>query len=346
LATRRTAKLRLTRRFYYFCGAIGALILLIIIIVAATGGSSNSVSGRNLSMGELQRLKVAEAGSIMVLQYQKLGEEGTGSRTPEAFRAELDTLYAEGYRAISLTDLVTNHIDVPAGTTPVVLTFDDSDNSQFRFVDGTKVDPRCAMGIMEQFARDHPDFGMTATFFVLPHPFGEDDFAQQKLEYLTQRGYDIGNHTTSHTALNKLADDQVAKEIVENLRMVQQYLPGYEQKALALVGESEPKNTSLLSTGTWDGTTYNFVGAVLPGYVPSPAPCVSGFTPMRMPRVHSLARSLDQENLGSEAWLEYFRTNPERRYRSDGDPDTITLPQFMSSRIMQDQLAGKRLRTY
>jgi len=53
----------------------------------------------------------------------------------------------------------------------VVLTFDDSSPGQFRYLaqnGSTSVDPDCAVGILEAFARRHPDFGLAATFFVLP----------------------------------------------------------------------------------------------------------------------------------------------------------------------------------
>ncbi|MHB8780967.1 MAG: polysaccharide deacetylase family protein [Candidatus Geothermincolia bacterium] len=342
----RRAGVKLTRRFYYIAGAFAAFILLLAVIAAVSSGGESGYGEGSLGVGDLQRLKVTEAGSIMVIQYQKIGEEASGSRSADSFRRELETLYAEGYRVISLTDLATNNIDVAPGTTPVVITFDDSDSSQLRFSDGNRLDPTCAVAIMEQFAKEHPDFGLTATFFVLPKPFGQEDLSRQKMQYLVDHGYDIGNHTASHGALNKLTDEQVQKEIVDNLLMVQGYLPGYEQKSIALVGEAEPANKALLVTGAHEGTSYEFNAALLPGYVPSPPPCVAGFDPMRLTRVRSLALSLDKENLGSEAWLEYFRLNPERRYRSDGDPSVITVPQFMASRINQDQLAGKRLRTY
>ncbi len=341
-----------TRRFYYVVMGAVAILILVIVIAAATcsGPTANPYSnGKALGVADLQRLKVNEAGSVMVLEYHKIGEEGRWSRSPDAFRNELKVLYDEGYRAISLTDWVTNNVKAPAGTTPVILTFDDADVSQFRYLDNggnLQIDPNCAVGIMEQFAKDHPDFGMTATFYVLPTPFGQEQYCQQKLQYLQQHGYDIGNHTVSHTSLEKLTDDKAVEEIAKNVQMVQGYLPGYVEKSIALPNGSEPKNPAVLVSGDYGGTSYNLICSLLVGSNPSPAPGIKGFSPMRMPRVQTLAASLDKDNLGSEAWLAYFRENPERRYRSDGDPNTVTLPQYMSGRITVADLGGKQLRTY
>jgi len=353
LVERRKTRTKMTRRFYFLIlGAVAALVLVIVVIAATCSGPAAnpfSSTGKNLGVAEMQRLKVNEAGSIMVLEYHKIGEDGRWSRSPDTFRAELQTLYDNGYRAISLTDLVTNNIKAPAGTTPVVFTFDDADISQFRYLDNggnPQLDPNCAVGIMEQFAKDHPDFGMTATFYVLPNPFGQEQYVQQKLEFLRARGYDIGNHTVSHTSLEKLTDDKVVEEIAKNVQVVQGYLPGYEEKSIALPNGSEPKNPAVLVSGTYNGTSYNFICSLLVGSNPSPAPGIKGFSPMRMPRVQALALSLDKDNLGSEAWINYFRENPERRYRSDGDPHYVTVPQYMADRLKAEDLSGKQLRTY
>jgi hypothetical protein len=74
-----------------------------------------------------------ELGEVPVLMYHKVLDSG-GSEydlTPEQFRGELQYLYDTGYRPIRTIDLVRGEIDIPAGTSPVVLTFDDSTREQF-----------------------------------------------------------------------------------------------------------------------------------------------------------------------------------------------------------------------
>ena len=84
-----------------------------------------------------------ELGRIMILEYHKI-DYPEASWTPENFRRDLETLYAKGYRLINLGDLLDRRFTLPGGTTPVVLTFDDSSPGQFRYLehDGTlEIDP-------------------------------------------------------------------------------------------------------------------------------------------------------------------------------------------------------------
>src|SRR5262245_62551428 len=103
---------------------------------------------------------------VMILEYHKIDyPEERWTRTPENFRRDLEMLYARGYRLQSLNALLDRRITVPAGTTPVVLTFDDSSPGQFRYIEvngALEIDPKCAVGILETFLREKPDFGRAA----------------------------------------------------------------------------------------------------------------------------------------------------------------------------------------
>jgi hypothetical protein len=52
------------------------------------------------------------------------------------------------------------------------------------------IDPDCAVGILEAFAREHPAFGHAATFYVLPGAdppnrlFDQPALATKKLQHL------------------------------------------------------------------------------------------------------------------------------------------------------------------
>src|SRR5262250_1430385 len=137
-----------------------ALITLLLLVVAAPA----PVLAQSLPPNEL--------GRIMILEYHKVDyPEERWTRTPENFRRDLETLYARGYRLQNLNAVLDGRITVPAGTTPVVLTFDDSSPGQFRYVvkDGKlEIDPKCGVGVLEAFIKEKPDFGRAATFFVLP----------------------------------------------------------------------------------------------------------------------------------------------------------------------------------
>jgi len=348
-------RVRFTRRFYAVIGGLALLILIIVLIAALSGGGNAGDLEEAVSMigalndGQLDQLKVNELGAVMVLEYHKIGEEGRWSRTPENFRADLEFLYEEGYRCVGLDDFVSNNIDVEAGYTPVVITFDDSDPSQFRYTeqDGkTIIDPRCAVGVMEQFDRDYPDFNITATFYVLSNIFGQDEYIQEKLNYLVENGYDIGNHTANHANLSELDDQAALKELTDHISLVREYLPEYEQTSIALPYGGEPQNYEIFTAGSYNGVEVRFLASLLVGANPAPAPCDYSFDPLRLPRVQALDPSLDTGDSGIYAWIQYFMENPERRYCSDGNPDMVTVPKHMIDRIDHSKLGDKELRAY
>lgn len=353
--TRPRSRLRFTRRFYILMGFLGLAILVIILVaaLASSGGGENFQEALTSTVGlmesELHRLKVNELGAVMILEYHRIAEEGRWSRTPDNFRADLDFLYEKGYRCISLEDLVTNNISVPAGYTPLVITFDDSDPSQFRYIEENGelvIDPRCAVGIMEQFSKEHPDFNMTATFYVLPVLFGQEEYTEKKLRYLVEHGYDIGNHTMNHVSLGEATTEKILEELSGNINMVQRYLPEYQQTSIALPNGSEPKDYSVLKYGDYEGARIDFLASLLVGANPTPAPCDHSFDPLRLPRIQALDPSLDTGDSGLYAWVQYFMENPERRYVSDGDASTVTIPKHMAERVDMEKLGEKRLRTY
>ncbi|HEX9126964.1 MAG TPA: hypothetical protein VF948_11225, partial [Methylomirabilota bacterium] len=113
-----------------------------------------------------------ELGRVMILEYHKVDQpEERWTRTPANFRGDLERLWERGYRLVALNDLLDGRIAIPRGTTPIVLTFDDSSPGQFRLIErngGWVPDPDCAVGILEAFERQHPEFGRAATFYVLP----------------------------------------------------------------------------------------------------------------------------------------------------------------------------------
>ncbi|MBC7247267.1 MAG: polysaccharide deacetylase family protein [Actinobacteria bacterium] len=354
--SRRTRKrLKFTRRFYILVGSLGLSVLVVILVaaLASSGGGGDfqeKLAGTvGLMESELHRLKVNELGAVMILEYHRIAEEGRWSRTPENFRSDLAYLYEQGYRCISLKDLVTNNISVPAGYTPLVITFDDSDPSQFRYIEENGelvIDPRCAVGVMEEFSREHPDFNMTATFYVLPVLFGQEEYAETKLAYLVEHGYDIGNHTMNHVSLGEASTETILKELSGNIAMVQRYLPAYQQTSIALPNGSEPKDYNVLRYGDYEGVKIDFLASLLVGANPAPAPCDRSFDPLRLPRIQALDPSLDTGDCGLYAWVQYFMENPERRYVSDGDPTTVTIPKHMEERVDKEKLGNKRLRTY
>ena len=270
-----------------------------------------------------------EMGRVMVLEYHKIDyPEERWTRTPENFRRDLETLYARGYRLQSLHALLDGRITVPPGTTPVVLTFDDSSPGQFRYIEKNgqpDIDPKSGIGILEAFLKEKPDFGRAATFFVLPGAsrpnrlFDQPQHEARKLQFLVSQGYEIGNHTLWHANLGKYDEPTVRGQIAEAQVWIRRHVPDYPIRTLALPHGVYPKDLSWAQSGTAKGTTYKTDAILMVAGGAAPSPFARSFDPMRIPRIQAVEKDLGY-------WLSYFDKNPSERFVSDGDPSTITVP--------------------
>src|SRR2546421_12573124 len=174
----------------------------------------------------------------MILEYHKIDyPEERWTRTPENFRRDLETLHTKGYRLINLGDLLDGSIKLPAGTTPVVLTFDDSSPGQFRYIEANgsvQIDPKSGVGVLEAFIAEKPDFGRGGTFYVLPGAskpnrlFNQPEHEGRKLQYLVSHGYEIGNHTLWHANLGKYGEAVVRVQIAQAQQRSPRYPPRYK----------------------------------------------------------------------------------------------------------------------
>lgn len=287
---------------------------------------------------------VNEAGRIPVLMYHRIAvSDSVYDRTPEAFRADLQKLYDAGYRPISLKDFVAGHIDVPAGISPFVLTFDDGDRSQYQAVEtGPEPTPDCAMGIMEAFRDEHPDFNPQATFFVNGGtPFGQASKLEEKLNYLIKRGYTIGNHTWAHDKLSKLDEAAISESVGKNAARLEK-LTGVPVNLLALPYGIRPKTPELMQaviSGSFEGAAYTNSGICNVGWQPELPAYLVGFDPYAINRV----RCGDGEGEAGQ-WLTKLDAEPGLRYISDGDPDTVTVPADKADKVNSDALNGMALR--
>ncbi len=298
---------------------------------------------------DYEALGVNEVGEIMILMYHEIGEpESTWCRTPANFRKDLETLYAEGYRLISMNDLLDGHIDVPAGYSPVVLTFDDGTAGQFRYLEkkgGPVLDPHCAVAILEEFYAAHPDFGLAATFYIFYEtPFGQAEYIQEKLSYLDEKGFEIGNHGYNHGNLRRLSPKDARRELALQVKRTRGYLPGYNVRSLALPYGERPEEMSYILEDNFEGTAYRNDGVLLVGANPAPSPFSLDYDPGALPRVR--ASEIDTDGMGLYDWLERLRDNPERRYISDGDPATVAVPEERAEEIDRYRLGDKTLFPY
>jgi len=300
----------------------------------------------------LQEIQPNEAGEIMVLMYHQIrGPEAEWSRTPENFRRDLQVLYDEGFRPISLYDYATGNITTDAGYTPVVLTFDDGNQNNFNMIQNTNgewiVDPDSAVGMLVEFNEKNPDFPLEATFFINGGtPFGQSEFVEYKLKYLVEKGMDIGNHTNTHINFTNAPEEKIQEELGKLQRLVNKYLPDYEVNTLALPFGSKPKDQELfkyLEAGEYEEEKYQHVAILEVGWDPYHSPFNKNFNSSKIRRVRASETKVD--GVGMYDWIKAFENGNRTRYISDGDPNTITV-QEKHKDVLSEDLKGKTLRTY
>jgi peptidoglycan/xylan/chitin deacetylase (PgdA/CDA1 family) len=289
----------------------GASIHVVIALALASAASAASA----------EPLPPNELGRVMILEYHRIDRpEARWTRTPENFRRDLERLWARGYRLVPLNDFVDDRLSLPAGTSPVILTFDDSSPGQFRYLPRDRdwvVDPDCAVGILEAFERQHPEFGHAATFYVLPgaNPpnrlFDQPALATRKLQYLASHGFEIGNHTLWHANLSQYPEAVVRDQIARAQEWIQRHVPEYRPRTLALPMGAYPRVTAWAVSGGADGSRYRHDGILMVSGGPAPAPRAKGFDRQRLPRIQAISAELDH-------WIAHFDRHPEERYVSAG----------------------------
>ncbi len=320
----------------------------------ATKEADNSQKPEPIKI-DYNKVKPNEAGQIMVVMFHNFVEtypkgKNEYTTTFSEFESLLDELYQKNYRLVNLEDMINNNIDVPAGCIPMVFTFDDGTAGQFNLVeqDGQlKVNPKSAVGVMEAFNSKHPDFGLKGTFYVNlgVETFNGAGTVQDRLKYLIDKGFEIGNHTKTHVSLPDVKTaDKMLEEVGGNQKLMEEYIPGYKFKAFSLpFGNASKGLKDYVIQGNYQGTEYKHNSIVLVGANPSPSPVSPKFNPFAVPRV----RSTGQEKVECDlAWWLDTMGKGSSQYISDGNKDTVVVPESKKQNVDTAKLNGKQLITY
>jgi hypothetical protein len=303
---------------------------------------------------DLNAVKPNEAGRIMVVMFHNFVEEyKSGDKayttTFDAFGKLLDRLYASDYRLISLSDYLNGTIDTPAGCIPMVFTFDDGTAGQFNLIDengALTVNPRSAVGILEEFNKAHPDFGTKGTFFVNlgDQTFNGGGTVAQRLEYLIGRGFEIGNHTYTHINLKETKSaDKIQQEIGENQKKMLELIPGYVFNAFSLPYGAPAKDLKqYVLKGEFEGVKYENHAIMEVGWDPAASPFGVKFDPLSVHRVRSSGITPVDADLGW--WLDNMKR--DNQYVSDGDPSTVTVPESYAEYVDPARLGSQTLVKY
>jgi len=224
-------------------------------------------------------------GVVFVAEYHNIGTEKNNMfRSPEQFKKDLQRFYDLGFRPVTATEYLDNKMSLPPGASPVVITFDDSQPTQIKLLADGSLDPNCAMGIWQEFAKVHPDFPMKATFFVLPAMWDQPKLRKQKVALVHKWGSELANHTVHHPVLRNLTDERVKQEIAGGVELLEHY--GEKGPFLfAMPYGSTPKNRSLIKMFKYHGRVFTIKAAFLVGANPAPSPVSKEFQPSRIPRI-------------------------------------------------------------
>jgi len=242
---------------------------------------------------------------------------------------------------VSLAELRSGQIAAPKGKIPILITFDDSSETQFKYEADGSLTPGCGIEIMEAFQKKNPDFPLKGVFFVLPkaqYPnnfFGQTNKIGAKLKFLTQKGYEIGSHTLWHADLKKYRN-KIEEQLGLGTAEIQKYLKDYPVHAFALpYGIFPPKEDEpRLRAGTYKGRHYKHDMIFDYSNALSPSVYDTAFNRYHIHRLH-----------GNEATLSKLirRVQKERHifFISDGDPATVTIRQADAHRL-RPGTPGKR----
>jgi Polysaccharide deacetylase len=223
-------------------------------------------------------------------------------------------------------------MNVPKGTTPVVMTFDDSTKEQFFYDARGRIKPDTAIGIMLAFQRTHPDFKLAGTFYVNREPFAGVRQGPAMLRWLVAHGFEIGDHTYDHIPFNQLDATGVQRELVKGQQVITRAVPGAKVETMALPLGVMPKPASLALSGRWGGESYHFGGVFLVGANPAPSPFSSKFDRAAIPRIRA-APWVGKDDFAWGYWQRILARQPSLRYVSDGDPKTISFPRRLESSL-------------
>lgn len=299
---------------------------------------------KDYTSADYEAAGVNELNSVPILMYHRIydkksSETGyTGgnvdaegyNRTAEAFEADLDFYYEQGYRMIRLTDYIDGNIDVEFGKSPIILTFDDGDRNAVVTGfedDGTPIfDPTCAVGILEKYKEKYPDFNVTATFFLNGGLFMNKEDDAKVLKWMVDNGYDIGNHTWSHPHLPECSAAEIEEEVGSLYKKLDELIPGQYVNIVALPfgqpasTKDDPKFEKIFS-GSHDGKEYTTKAALLCAWTRAFSPFVTEFDHTCIRRI----RGYDNNGTEFDIKQNFDQLADGKRYISDGDPDTIVI---------------------
>lgn len=314
------------------------------------------VISKGFDKEELKKDNINELGKVPIMMYHGIREKDKNSvgtiggnvdkdgynRTPEAFRKDLELYYKKGYRMIRLSDYVNGIVDTEYGKSPIILTFDDGNADNIKVTGLDKdgniiIDENSAVGILENFKKEHPDMKVTATFFVNGGLFQQSEYNDKIIKWLVENGYDVGNHTKNHLDIKSSSSDKVEEEINYVYDKLEEIIPGKYVNIIALpFGSPYSKthdNYKYVLSSTYNNKSYTTTAALRVGWDPE----VSCFD-KTFDREY-LKRCRAYDNNGKDFDIEMvFKNLENNRYISDGNKNSIVIKENDKDKLVNTNI--------
>jgi peptidoglycan/xylan/chitin deacetylase (PgdA/CDA1 family) len=167
---------------------------------------------------------------VPILMYHALVEKRTKHLhtvhiTTELFRQQMEWLAANGYQAITIDDMLKGFAAKNNPGKYCIITFDDGYQSLYRY----------AMPLLKQY-------GFCATLYLATAATGQDDFKSlqslnpatmpvndkpltwDEIKEMNSNGWSVQSHSVSHADNSLLSAEQLAHEVTESKKIIEQEL--------------------------------------------------------------------------------------------------------------------------
>jgi len=335
--------------------------------VSAGPGPQKEMATRSASvipeLATLSQTKPNELGGVPIIMYHAFVHDPAytdeWTLTFDQFRAQLDWFRENDFVMVGMQSMIDGRFDVPAGKRPIILTFDDASAGQFGLQEapggGYEVKPDTAVGVLEEYAKQYPEFAGPAFFAVLPWNCfeSEDDpsTCEERLNWLIEHDYEIGNHTYDHVDMTDVSPEFFTESIGSMKNWINERIPqgpGNLSEVLVMPfgafpdWDLHPDQRSWLAEGFWylgEPVNLDLVLAVNGG--PAISPYSVSFFPAETYRIASEPGVLAY-------WQEQIASGATPVFVSDGNPETVTVPASYQDEGDTEQLdhKGLQLRAY
>ena len=292
---------------------VGLRSALIVGLVALTGLAIPRFSTRTNppAVARVTKRKADVKGNVLVVMYHNFGPgESRYVRSTKHFKQDLQNFYDLGFRPVTMSQYLANSMPIPPGSTPVVITMDDSAPTQFQIRKDGSIDPLCAVGIWKEFAEVHPDFPVRGTFYVLPPiMWMQYKWRHHKVRLLKHWGSELACHTWTHPPLRYLSDAQAEREYGRSSVFLANL--GFATPSLAFPYGIYPRHLGVLKGFKYKGKKFKFTGAVTCNPELAPPPGYASKHPYTIPRIEAR-----RGFMALDYWMPQFKRNEHRLYVS------------------------------